>query len=72
MEGHVADELVADCLRDLKSKQTDVKFLGSYPAAGPLGESARRDAGRRLAGGRRVAGLVARPDRLSSGPRPIC
>ena len=31
LEGHIADELVADCLRDLKSKQADVKFLGSYP-----------------------------------------
>ena len=44
MEGHVDDELVADCLRDLKSKHTDVKFLGSYPAAGAHGESVRRDA----------------------------
>jgi prephenate dehydratase len=44
MEGHIADELVADCLRDLKSKQSDVKFLGSYPAAGEHGESVRRDA----------------------------
>lgn len=41
-EGHVADELVADCLRDLKSKQADVKFLGSYPAAGDHGEGIRR------------------------------
>jgi prephenate dehydratase len=41
-EGHVADELVADCLRDLKSKQADVKFLGSYPAAGDHGEEMRR------------------------------
>ncbi len=44
LEGHVADELVADCLRDLKSKQADVKFLGSYPAAGAHAPSARRDA----------------------------
>jgi prephenate dehydratase len=44
LEGHVADELVADCLRDLKSKQADVKFLGSYPAAGTHGEGVRRDA----------------------------
>jgi prephenate dehydratase len=44
LEGHVADELVADCLRDLKSKQADVKFLGSYPAAGAHGETRRRDA----------------------------
>lgn len=44
LEGHVADELVADCLRDLKSKQADVKFLGSYPAAGEHGDAVRRDA----------------------------
>jgi prephenate dehydratase len=44
LEGHVADELVADCLRDLKSKQADVKFLGSYPAAGEHGPAVRRDA----------------------------
>jgi prephenate dehydratase len=44
LEGHLSDELVADCLRDLKSKQADVKFLGSYPAATPHGESVRRDA----------------------------
>ena len=43
LDGHVADELVADALRDLKSKLEDVKFLGSYPAAGDHGE-ARREA----------------------------
>ena len=43
LEGHVDDELVADCLRDLKSKH-DVKFLGSYPAAGAHGPAVRRDA----------------------------
>jgi prephenate dehydratase len=43
-EGHVADELVADCLRDVRAKIADVKFLGSYPAAGEHGEVRRRDA----------------------------
>ena len=33
-EGHLADELVADCLRNLAAKQAKVKFLGSYPVAG--------------------------------------
>src|SRR5687767_4946018 len=28
LDGHIADELVADALRDLKSKLADVKFLG--------------------------------------------
>ena len=43
-EGHVADELVTDCLRDLRAKVSDVKFLGSYPAAGAHGEAVRREA----------------------------
>lgn len=43
-EGHIDEELVADCLRDLKAKLADVKFLGSYPAAGQRGEVRRRDA----------------------------
>ena len=43
-EGHIADELVADCLRDVRAKIADVKFLGSYPAAGAHGEALRRDA----------------------------
>lgn len=42
-EGHVADEVVADCLRTLKAEQADVKFLGSYPAAGAQGAAVRRD-----------------------------
>jgi prephenate dehydratase len=44
LEGHVGEELVADCLRDLKSKVEDVKFLGSYPAAGEQGPARRREA----------------------------
>jgi prephenate dehydratase len=43
-EGHVADELVADCLRSLKAKQGDVKFLGSYPAAGDHAATTRAHA----------------------------
>jgi len=42
-EGHLADDVVADCLRELKAKY-DVKFLGSYPAAGEHGEAVRREA----------------------------
>jgi prephenate dehydratase len=44
LEGHVGDELVADCMRDLRSKVEDVKFLGSYPAAGEHGPARRREA----------------------------
>ncbi len=31
--GHIADEVVADALRDIHMKQGNVKFLGSYPSA---------------------------------------
>ena len=44
LEGHLSDELVADCLRDVRSKVLDIKYLGSYPAAGAHGPAARRDA----------------------------
>ena len=44
LEGHVADEVVADCLRDLHAQLADVKFLGSYPAAGERGAVIRREA----------------------------
>jgi prephenate dehydratase len=44
LEGHVEDEVVADCLRDLHAQLADVKFLGSYPAAGEHGPARRRDA----------------------------
>jgi prephenate dehydratase len=33
-EGHLDDDVVADCLRNLAAKQAKVKFLGSYPVAG--------------------------------------
>jgi len=40
-EGHLDDELVADCLRNLAAKQAKVKFLGSYPVAGTDGHVRR-------------------------------
>ena len=43
-DGHVADELMADALRDLHAKQGGVKFLGSYPAAGAHARNAREHA----------------------------
>jgi prephenate dehydratase len=42
--GHIADAVVSDCLRDLHAELAGVKFLGSYPAAGPAGPAIRRDA----------------------------
>lgn len=44
LEGHVDDEVVADCLRDLHASLAGLKFLGSYPAAGEHGPARRRDA----------------------------
>jgi prephenate dehydratase len=41
LEGHVADEVVADCLRVLHAELAEVKFLGSYPAAGDHGPAVR-------------------------------
>ena len=43
-DGHVADAVVSDCLRDLHADLAGVKFLGSYPAAGPRGPAIRRAA----------------------------
>ena len=47
-EGHVSDEVIADALRNLVAKQSEVKFLGSYPVGGPAeaGVERRRAAGR--------------------------
>jgi prephenate dehydratase len=42
--GHVADEVVADCLKNLAANQAEVKFLGSYPVAGEEGPELRRAA----------------------------
>jgi prephenate dehydratase len=44
LDGHLADEVVADCLRDLRAGLAEVKFLGSYPAAGALAHERRREA----------------------------
>jgi prephenate dehydratase len=41
LEGHIGDEVVADCLRTLMARQADVKLLGSYPAAGDHGPAVR-------------------------------
>jgi prephenate dehydratase len=41
-DGHVADEVVAACLTELRASVAEVKFLGSYSAAGD-GAGARRE-----------------------------
>jgi prephenate dehydratase len=43
-EGHVADDLVADCLADLQAHLANVKFLGSYPVTGEAAGEIRGDA----------------------------
>jgi prephenate dehydratase len=67
LSGHVGDEVIADCLRDLHASLAGVKFLGSYPAAGEHGVPAAAAGRRRLAGGRRVAGGLRSSYRLSGG-----
>jgi prephenate dehydratase len=44
VEGHIDDEVVADCLRELHAQLAGLKFLGSYPKAGDAGPEIRRDA----------------------------
>ena len=44
LDGHLDDEVVADCLRDLHAELAGVKFLGSYAAAGAHAPARRREA----------------------------
>ena len=64
VEGHIADELVADALRNLAAKQAEVKFLGSYPVGGPIeaGAERRRAAAARVEARGDVGRRAARAD----------
>jgi prephenate dehydratase len=42
-EGHVADDVVADCLADLQAHLARVKFLGSYPVTGEAASDRRKE-----------------------------
>jgi prephenate dehydratase len=42
-EGHVADDVVADCLADLQAHLARVKFLGSYPVTGDEANDRREE-----------------------------
>ncbi len=41
--GHIADDVVANCLTNIHAKHADVKFLGSYPTAGNGSNQARAE-----------------------------
>jgi len=41
LEGHLNDEVVGDCLKELHGKLASVKFLGSYPVFGERGAKER-------------------------------
>lgn len=42
-EGHVADDVVADCLADLQAHMGQIKFLGSYPVTGSGAQDRREE-----------------------------
>lgn len=44
LDGHIADEVVADALKNIMANRADVKFLGSYPAAGHGHDEVRSEA----------------------------
>lgn len=41
--GHITDDVVANCLLNVRAKHADVKFLGSFPAAGDEAGRVRAD-----------------------------
>jgi prephenate dehydratase len=58
LEGHISDEVVGDCLKELHLTLAGLKFLGSYPAAGHHGPRLREEASaRRLEAEGWLAGL---------------
>lgn len=60
-DGHVADDLIADCLEDLQAHLTRVKFLGSYPVTGEGSTDRRAQASEaRVAAAKWVEGIRAR------------
>jgi prephenate dehydratase len=60
-EGHVADDVVADCLADLQAHLARVKFLGSYPVTGVTAATRRDEVARaRAAAGEWIAEIRSR------------
>ncbi len=48
-DGHVSDDIVADCLVDVQAHLVRVKFLGSYPVTGDEAKEKRGDVDQRRA-----------------------
>ena len=44
LNGHIADDVTAEALRNIRAKYANVKFLGSYPAAGTGANDRRQEA----------------------------
>ncbi len=44
-DGHLADDIIADCLADLQAHLVSVKFLGSYPVTGEGSSDRRHEVG---------------------------
>ena len=44
LDGHISDAVVGDALKNIMAKQAEVKFLGSYPAAGDGSTDVRAEA----------------------------
>lgn len=61
VEGHVEDEVLGDCLKELRMVLDDVKFLGSYPVPGEAASRRREELGeQRRAAQQWLAGLRSR------------
>jgi prephenate dehydratase len=68
LEGHLADEVVADCLTELRATSGTVKFLGSYPTAGAIAADTRSAVAARRASARGwVADLLSETASWSPG-----
>jgi len=59
LDGHISDAVIADALKNIMAKQAEVKFLGSYPAAGNGSSEVRAEANAAW----RAAGINSRINR---------
>ena len=64
LDGHLSDQVISDCLRDLRAHLADVKFLGSYPSGRESAEQIREAVSAARAD--RLAGGTLRPGALES------